>query len=112
MKGWAILMAKEKNKLVSSKVKFNFPKMDGITEVNLAGTFNNWNENINPLKQNKNGSWSLVLGLNPGKYEYKYKTNLGWFTDPKAEGYINNSFGDQNSLIEVKDSSRAYPYYV
>lgn len=94
-------MAREKNKSNTMKVKFQFPKMDGVNEVNLVGSFNEWNETANPLKQNKNGTWSSMLGLNPGKYEYKYKTNLGWHTDPNAQGYVGNPFGDQNSLIEV-----------
>lgn len=95
-------MARNKNKDQKlSKIKFQFPTIEGVKEVRLVGTFNNWNENANPLRRSRNGEWSIVLGLNPGKYEYKYKTNLGWFNDPKAQTYVGNPFGDTNSQIEV-----------
>lgn len=84
-----------------TKIRFQFPPMDGVNEVKLVGSFNEWNEEANPLKYNKNGNWSVMLGLNPGKYEYKFKTNIGWYNDPNARNYVNNPYGDQNSLIEV-----------
>lgn len=95
-------MAKaKKNAKKASKIKFQFPTVEGIKEVNLVGTFNDWDETANPLKVNKTGNWTTVLGLNPGRYEYKYKTNLGWFNDPKAESYVGNPFGNTNSQVEV-----------
>lgn len=95
------IMAKEKNQSSKSKIKFQFPFMEDVSEVNVVGSFNDWNETTNPLKPNKNGTWSVILGLNPGRYEYKFKTNIGWFNDPNAKSYIGNPFGDDNSLLEV-----------
>jgi hypothetical protein len=46
--------------------------------VNLQATFNKWCGDCNPLADpGKTGTWSVVLPLKPGDYQYKYTTN-GW----------------------------------
>lgn len=46
--------------------------------VYLAGTFNDWSESGTPLKKNRNGNWSTILSLPPGRYEYKFLIDGRW----------------------------------
>jgi hypothetical protein len=63
--------------------------------VNLAGQFNNWSMNANPLVMDQDGTWRVVLKLAPGTYEYKFVVNGSeWVADPdnpKVVGEYGNS---------------------
>lgn len=66
----------------------------------LAGTFNNWNPEDVPMDRLDDGTWSVVLALAPGKYEYKFVVDGVWLA-PLGEGCITNPFGTLNCTIEV-----------
>ena len=61
---------KSKKKL-GGKVTFEY-FAPAATTVEVAGTFNNWDPNRNPLKKDRKGRWKVVLNLPPGSYEYRY----------------------------------------
>ena len=69
-------------------------------QVFLAGTFNNWNPADVPMKRLDDGTWSAELGLEPGKYEYKFIVDGEWWAPP-GEGCVTNAFGTLNCTIEV-----------
>jgi hypothetical protein len=48
----------------------------------LAGNFNNWSTTANPMTR-QGDVWSLVLPLEPGKYEYKFVVDGQWVADPE-----------------------------
>lgn len=51
--------------------------------VSLAGSFNNWNMNANPLTQGDDGVWRVIVDLEPGEHEYKFVVNGSeWIADP------------------------------
>jgi hypothetical protein len=62
--------------------------------VSLAGDFNGWNMNANPMTQ-ADGVWTVVVDLDPGTYEYKFVVNgSDWIADPgnpKVVGAYGNS---------------------
>jgi 1,4-alpha-glucan branching enzyme len=89
-----------KAKVTATVVEFRFisPK---AKKVSVAGCFNNWDPKDLPAKKDTKGNWVAQASLKPGKYEYKFFVDGCWMTDPKA-GNVFNSFGTQNSLIEVK----------
>lgn len=91
------MQKKNQEKIVKCSFEINLPH---AKEVKLCGTFNNWEHNGFPLKK-KQGIWTVILGLKPGKYEYKFLADGVWHTDPKAEK-THNSFGTENSVIIVK----------
>lgn len=69
--------------------------------VALAGSFNNWDMNANPLALGDDGTWRVVLELAPGKYEYKFVVNGSeWIADP-ANPTIVGAYG--NSEVTVGD---------
>jgi 1,4-alpha-glucan branching enzyme len=70
-------------------------------KVSLAGDFNNWDTGALNAKKSPNGSWTIKVGLTPGKHEYKFFVDGSWMNDP-ATAAITNTFGSQNSVVEVK----------
>ncbi|MDB5192988.1 MAG: hypothetical protein JWQ96_2551 [Segetibacter sp.] len=75
-------------------------RLAGYTEarrVVLSGTFNNWRED--ELLMNKTASgWELPYVLGPGNYEYRFKVDNKWITDPANPITINN----RNSYLIVQ----------
>ena len=52
--------------------------------VTLAGIFNSWSMNANPLAMDEDGVWRVVMALGPGTYEYKFVVNGSeWVADPE-----------------------------
>lgn len=70
--------------------------------VSLAGSFNNWDVNALTTKKDTRGNWTFKVNLKPGKYEYKFFVDGSWLMDPKCKLNAYNSFGSQNSVIEIK----------
>jgi chromosome partitioning protein len=68
----------------------------------VTGSFNDWSLNEKFRMTNENGTWSLKLNLKPGTYKYQFIVDGKWQEDPENKNIERNSFGDINSLIEVK----------
>jgi len=69
--------------------------------VSVSGDFNNWDAAGVSAKKDAKGTWTVQVGLKPGRYEYKFIVDGSWITDP-ATTAVTNSFGSQNSVLEVK----------
>ena len=69
--------------------------------VSVAGSFNNWDTTQLSAKKDTKGNWAVKVNLKPGKYEYKFFVDGSWINDP-AVSAVYNSFGTQNSVVEVK----------
>jgi len=87
------------SKLKSAELKISAPK---AKKVSVAGTFNNWDTKNNLAKKDTRGNWAVKLDLAPGKYEYKFVVDGAWLNDPKCSNVVGNSFGTQNSVLEIK----------
>ena len=75
----------------------------GASGVTLAGSFNGWNAERNPLTKNSDGRWSVVMALKPGKHEYKFVVDGSWFADAENPATAPDSFGGTNSLVQIDD---------
>ncbi|MDD5347477.1 MAG: glycogen-binding domain-containing protein [Candidatus Omnitrophica bacterium] len=69
--------------------------------VSIAGSFNNWDTSKLTAKKDTKGNWVLKTSLKPGRYEYKFFVDGSWMNDPNA-ATVYNSYGTQNSIVEVK----------
>lgn len=87
------------NKSKAMELKLSAPK---AKKVSVAGTFNNWDIKNNAAKKDTRGNWTIKLDLAPGRYEYKFVVDGSWINDPKCSNVVGNSFGTQNSVLEVK----------
>lgn len=70
--------------------------------VNVAGSFNSWDTKSVTAKRDSKGTWSVKMSLKPGRYEYKFLVDGSWLIDPQSPSLVTNSFGTQNSILEVK----------
>ncbi|MCU0651215.1 MAG: isoamylase early set domain-containing protein [Candidatus Omnitrophica bacterium] len=70
--------------------------------VSVAGSFNNWDTKKVTAKKDTKGIWTVKMSLKPGRYEYKFFVDGSWVNDPKSPAAVYNSFGTQNSVVEVK----------
>ncbi|MDD4940167.1 MAG: AAA family ATPase [Candidatus Omnitrophica bacterium] len=70
-------------------------------DVHVAGDFNGWKLDKTTRMNNQNGTWSMKLSLDSGRYHYRFVIDGKWiedFNNPKREM---NPFGQLNSLLEV-----------
>ena len=81
-------------------VSVSFVHPDART-VFIAGTFNDWNEEAEPLHALGNGRWWKEFTLVPGTYEYRYVVDGEWQADPSAHASVANPYGGVNSLLQV-----------
>ena len=70
-------------------------------DVRLAGDFNSWDASSSSLKKSKDGVWTRDLSLKPGRYEYKYLVDGQWQRDSFNKLFAVNTFGSENSVIEL-----------
>jgi len=74
--------------------------------VGVAGSFNGWNPQANPLERTESGEWSLRLMLKSGEYEYRFVADGVWADDPQAEQQVANPYGGINSVLKVRLDDR------
>jgi 1,4-alpha-glucan branching enzyme len=70
-------------------------------EVFLAGDFNDWNPTEYRLRRYKDGIYKKKLQLKPGRYQYLFRVDGEWWTDPEHPERTSNPFGSENSVITV-----------
>jgi len=87
-------------------------KDEEVASVSLRASFNSWGEW--PMEKQPDGTWSIIVDLEPGEYQYKFYINGKWpqdmstaraggSVDPNAVGYINDGFGGQNAICRIKE---------
>lgn len=70
-------------------------------KVCVAGDFNNWSPDANPMSRTGGGVWVLQLELTPGRHQYLFIVDGKWVSDPKAMVSAPNPHGGKNSVIIV-----------
>ncbi len=77
------------------------PDSDSPAQVSVAGSFNGWNAESIPMRR-EGESWSAILILPPGSYEYMFiEDGSRWVTDPDAPRTREDGFGGRNAVLEV-----------
>jgi len=85
------------------RVTFKLPAEVGAGAANIVGDFNGWNTDSHAMKKLKDGSFSIALSLTPGKaYRFRYLLDgERWENDWEADAYLPNSYGEDDSVVEV-----------
>lgn len=78
--------------------KFHAPPK---TKVYVAGTFNNWNPTAIKLGYHGKGTYSAMVLLPIGIFEYKFIVNGVWRNNPDCHDLVPNAFGSMNSRLVV-----------
>ena len=69
--------------------------------VQVAGGFNGWRPEANPLARQEAGEWLTRLMLKSGQYEYRFVIDGVWTDDPQATQSAANPYGGLNSVLAV-----------
>lgn len=92
-------MAKKMQETVK-KISFTF-ESPAAQSISVAGDFNGWDNDRTQLRRGKNNIWQRDIKLRSGRYEYKFFVDGNWTIDPKNNNRVGNSFGSQNSVLEI-----------
>ena len=93
--------------LVTQEIKEFYPTLfsldsPGAKSVYVTGSFNDWSLDDTCLLKESDGRWVTEIPLKPGVYKYQFIVDGVWKEDPKNPRKERNSFGDINSLVEVR----------
>lgn len=71
--------------------------------VSVAGDFNGWDVEVDPLLPDGNGLLVASIRLPPGRtVEFRYRDALGrWFNDDTADDYSTNEWGGMNGVLRT-----------
>jgi len=84
------------------------PKGQYLNSVQLAGDMNNWQPEKNSLVL-RDGKWTAVLNLNPGRYAYQLVRDGKWSLDPANPDSASNGMGGYNSILKIEPASKGAP---
>ena len=87
------------SKTVEKQFVFHAPEAEVVS---IVGNFNNWvpTEDYR-MNRNADGTWSKVIHLEPGEYQYKYVVDGLWIEDNRNSEISIDPYGGINSVIEV-----------
>lgn len=93
------VIAKEAQGLFTTRFAIDAP---GAKSVYVTGSFNDWSLDDGCRLKERNGRWEVDIPLKEGLYKYQFIVDGVWKEDPGNPRRERNSFGDINSLVEVK----------
>lgn len=76
--------------------------MPDAGEVSVAGAFNGWDANTDPMVLGDDGLWHATLEIKPGTYEYKFVVDGTWIEDPLNPEFVEDPYGGKNSILTVE----------
>ena len=80
-----------------------FTYAGAASSVALCGDFNGWATQTDPMKQQSDGTWTIVRKLSPGSHAYKFLIDgKVWRLDEANPSTQDDDFGGKNSVITVK----------
>ncbi len=86
---------------------FTFKPTEGTpSKVAVAGAFNGWSMDKNPLTPGVAGEWTASILLKPGRYRYKFVVDGKWTIDPENPQTEDNGLGDKNSVVTIAGESQ------
>ncbi|MCG8469827.1 MAG: isoamylase early set domain-containing protein [Gemmatimonadetes bacterium] len=76
--------------------------------VAVAGDFNDWSPDIGLADPDGDGIWAGRVRLAPGVHKYMFLVDgQQWVTDPLAERYTEDGFGNRNAVIAITGGAGA-----
>lgn len=78
------------------------------TSVAVAGDFNDWAPDTALADPDGDGIWSGRVRLTPGVHKYMFVIDgTDWITDPHAERYAEDGFGNRNAVLAITGGAGA-----
>ena len=85
-------------KTTNKRASFQLLATDA-SQVCVAGTFNDWDPVVRPLKRGKDDVFRTWMNLPPGKYEYRFVIDGEWREDPCCHLRSPSPYGGDNSVL-------------
>jgi anti-sigma factor RsiW len=77
------------------------PGNAAVERVSVAGTFNDWNPDVN-IMERVGEVWVIYVALPPAAYEYMFvEDGRRWITDPLAAQTRDDGFGRRNAVLDL-----------
>jgi len=100
----SVLYVGSKEELHSLRlVEFSFRSDQEIETIFLAGSFNNWSVDQDPMRRSADGIYRLIVPLNSGKHQYKFVVDGEWISDDEALEFEINHLNKRNSAVTVDE---------
>jgi anti-sigma factor RsiW len=97
--GGAALSSRQEGASVIVRLTFYAPQARQVT---VAGDFNRWKVDSHAMNRQNGGLWTIDLALEPGVYSYMFVLDgKTWVTDPGAESFEDDGFGNKNAVMRV-----------
>jgi hypothetical protein len=78
----------------------------GAQSVSVAGDFDGWTGSFSLQDANGDGTWTGRIPLQPGVHAYMFLVDGStWVTDPLAQRYADDGFGNRNAILAVAHPS-------
>lgn len=78
------------------------------SSVSVAGDFTSWSPSVKLQDVDGDGVWSGRAAVRPGVHEYMFVVDGSeWVTDPNAERYSDDGFGNRNAVLAVATPRRS-----
>ncbi len=90
-------MARPPNK---RKQTFHFRAPDAMSVI-LVGDFTHWQQRGIPMSRGKDGLWTTIVELQPGKHTYRFLVDGEWRDDPECTIRVDNPYGGQDMVREA-----------
>jgi cyclomaltodextrinase / maltogenic alpha-amylase / neopullulanase len=110
---FAIKEGKEtKNSVVTFAVRrpdrheFVYRPTAKVKSVAVAGSFNGWDKEANPLRADATGVFRGAVTLEAGSYSYKFVVDGEWQSDKENPLQESDGFGGNNSLLKIDKSNQ------
>jgi len=69
--------------------------------VQLVGTFTQWEEKPVNLNKERDGVWRATVQLEPGTHRYRFLVDGQWRNDPNCDFFMPNPFGGEDAVRRV-----------
>jgi hypothetical protein len=80
----------KRSKLFGNKTRVTFclPADQPAGPVSVVGSFNDWEPGLHELKTRRDGTRTISVRLDPGRYAFRYLGTGGvWLDDEHADGF-------------------------
>jgi len=86
--------------LIPDGVKFTYTDIEA-QQVSVAGSFNNWSQDANPMTADESGVFTTTIAISSGEHFYKFVVDGVWKEDPDNPDKGDDGYGGVNSVLNA-----------
>ena len=104
-------MIKSRKAKGRASVTFTLDPRVGAQTAAVCGEWNDWSASADVMRRDAEGGFSLTVDLEAGRaYRFRYLLDdLRWENDWAADAYLPNSFGGDDSIVNLTALAKAAP---